>query len=504
MSFLRTKTARATPRLEALEDRLALSWGPIPPSVVPIPRAVTATLNRDTVAAGSGAITNNEVDYFTFVAPTKGEYRFSTETPGSNLDTVLGVFSGTRRRLGYDDDSGPGTDSQVTVALDVGQRCYFGVTNFRGTPGGRYRWRVEGPADDRFEHNDTQAAATNLGTLTAPRVEGGLALVDRADWYRFTTTSRGLAGDRVSIGFSHQAGDLMLRLEGPDGLVGESDGVGDTEAVSLEGLRAGTYFVRVTGYAGATNPTYTLSISPPTDDAFENNDTQATAANLGATADRREYPGLTAADDDWYRFVLPQAGRPQQFVRIRFGHDEGDLDLRLVGAGGEVLRSSTGVGDEERVSLDGLAAGTYYVQVYGYNGATNRTYALDLNTDPEDEFEDNDTAETATSLGALAGVWTSGGLAMADEADWFRFSMAAAGAAGNAVAIDFLHSQGDLDLRLYRLDGATRTLVGTSAGVGDSERVSLEGLAAGDYAIEVFGYNGARNSAYRLNIDPGR
>ncbi|MBI2827190.1 MAG: S8 family serine peptidase [Planctomycetia bacterium] len=46
-------------------------------------------------------------------------------------------------------------------------------------------------------------------------------------------------------------------------LVGSSTGIGNSETVSLAGLAAGTYYVRVYGYLGATNPSYSLGISAP-------------------------------------------------------------------------------------------------------------------------------------------------------------------------------------------------------------------------------------------------
>src|SRR4051794_12688573 len=39
--------------------------------------------------------------------------------------------------------------------------------------------------DDRYEQNDTQAVAINLGTLNGPFTAGNLVMADGADWYKF-------------------------------------------------------------------------------------------------------------------------------------------------------------------------------------------------------------------------------------------------------------------------------------------------------------------------------
>src|SRR5262249_50018819 len=80
-----------------------------------------------------------------------------------------------------------------------------------------------------------------------------------------------------------------------------------------------------------------------------------------------------------FRFTTDQAGSSSSAVTIRFQQAQGNLDLRLYDAGGTQLRSSQGTGDIEQISLDGLAAGTYHVQVYGYQGAYNPNYTLEIN-----------------------------------------------------------------------------------------------------------------------------
>jgi hypothetical protein len=125
----------------------------------------------------------------------------------------------------------------------------------------------DAPTDDPYEPNNTFAAAHDIGTLTgtAPHPTTtitlpGLVMADYADWYKFTTTLKGVAGSSVSIHFLNSQGDLNLRMfDALGNQIGASLGTGNTEAVSLVGLPAGTYVVQVHGAYGAHNPNYTLS-----------------------------------------------------------------------------------------------------------------------------------------------------------------------------------------------------------------------------------------------------
>jgi len=118
--------------------------------------------------------------------------------------------------------------------------------------------------DDAFEQNDTLRTAKELGRLTSPLTIGPLGLVDGNDWYRFTTTKKGGASNKVSIAFQNAQGNLDLELYSVSGrLLKSSKGNANGESVSLNGLAAGTYYIRVFGRAGAANANYSLTINAP-------------------------------------------------------------------------------------------------------------------------------------------------------------------------------------------------------------------------------------------------
>src|SRR5687768_7322067 len=169
------------------------------------------------------------------------------------------------------------------------------------------------------------------------------------------------------------------------------------------------------------------------DDSLEENDYRRTARNLGTISTTTTVNGLVMADrHDWYRFYLPVTGTVDDAVAINFLNAQGDLDLRLYNSAGYRLRTSGTANDGERVSLSGLAAGTYYVDVYGYYGAKNPAYSLTVSRKAplvDDAFEQNDSFSAARDLGALADAKTVSSLVMADNYDWYKFTMNGPGTA---------------------------------------------------------------------------
>src|SRR5262249_41664500 len=129
----------------------------------------------------------------------------------------------------------------------------------------------------------------------------------------------------------------------------------------------------ITDLAGnALTATTNPSTSWVTDDTAPENNTLRTAKELGILSGplTLDNLGLITANA-WYRFTLPAKGGPNDFVSISFQNSQGDLDLELYGVAGQRLKGSSTTLDGESISLNGLAAGTYYIRVYGKNGATN-------------------------------------------------------------------------------------------------------------------------------------
>lgn len=242
--------------------------------------------------------------------------------------------------------------------------------------------------DDGYEPNDTYRAAKDLGTLTYAKTYSNLVSAGNDDWFRFTTTKTGTASDTVAIAFPNAQDYPDLALYSGDvnspQLLSASRGRGSTsEQVSLDGLPAGTYYLVVLGNIFDPATTYSLTITPPRrfDDSYEQNDTFATAYNLGTLTTTKQISNLIMADGhDWFAFTTTTIGRSTDKIAISSTSTQGNLDLQLHNSSGTLLRSSSvSTTNTEEISLSGRAAGSYRVHV---KGTANPDYKLVITLGP--------------------------------------------------------------------------------------------------------------------------
>ncbi|MDX9912696.1 MAG: PPC domain-containing protein, partial [Phycisphaerales bacterium] len=103
------------------------------------------------------------------------------------------------------------------------------------------------------------------GPAAPQLIVGGLTIdsdVD-ADFFRFYMPATGTSSDFVRIDFIHGQGDLDFKLLNSSGTtLTTSDGVSNSEQISLNGRPAGWYTAHVYGWSGATSPNYTLTVNP--------------------------------------------------------------------------------------------------------------------------------------------------------------------------------------------------------------------------------------------------
>lgn len=217
--------------------------------------------------------------------------------------------------------------------------------------------------DDTLEPNNTRGAAVTVQPGTTPNLQ-----CKDDDWYKVVLTAT--SDLNVKIAFKNTEGDLDLKLEGPAGQVAASETTADEEVCAGKSLPAGTYYIHAFGYEGA-RAKYALTVTitpsgvtpPPTDDQFEPNDDRASAKALTAGV----FPSLKCEDDDWFKVTVGANGKLE--AKIEFRNLEGDLDLILTDANGTTIKKSETTADKETVTATGLAAGTYYVRVFGWHGA---------------------------------------------------------------------------------------------------------------------------------------
>ena len=270
--------------------------------------------------------------------------------------------------------------------------------------------------------NDAQEPNDDVMTATELTFNGGVAEVNGYicgddDWFVFNAA--GGENILISLLFADITGDLELALTTPDGTEMSRVSSNDNEIIGLPNAIAGQYKLKVYG-AGFQVNQYTLRIeqnaagmvcnaddqcgegrcdsrgtalclpagycethrdcevdTPICDagtnrckscnrDAFEPNDDQASAVPAMSVQGQLN----TCGGSD---FFAVNAGPGQTIVaEIMFIDDLGDVDLKLYDAQLMELDRSAGTGDGERIEyLVETNGGTFFLEVYGYNGVYN-------------------------------------------------------------------------------------------------------------------------------------
>lgn len=360
-----------------------------------------------------------------------------------------------------------------------------------------------GQLGDRFESNNDLATATNFGSI-ADRTENDLSIhaPGDEDYFRLFAAAAGTLD--IAIAFSHAQGDLDMELLDENGaLIATADSADDDEQLSYQVAAGETYFLRVFEFSGADNPHYNLTVditSGSAGDRFEDNDDFAAATDLGNLGDRVE-ANLSiheTGNDDYFVFRAASAGTLD--VSLNFANALGNLDAELYNAQFASIGVAESTSDLEQLSLDLDFGGTYYLRVYGKDGATNDDYTLTFDGPggpAGDRFEDNNSAATATNFGQLGNrTETDLSIHLPNDDDYYRFT--AAGTGTLTADLTFLHAAGDLDFEL--LD-AGQASIAQGISSGDNEQLSFEIDAGETYYLRVFGFEGATNASYHLSID---
>lgn len=230
------------------------------------------------------------------------------------------------------------------------------------------------------------ASSTAVVQNTQGDVTGNAGIAStEIDWYRFTALASGSA--TFSALTPSSSLDTVAALYSSNGSrVAYNDDISTSNRDSrfTVSLTAGqTYYFGVTNYTRTAGGAYTWSIdgvgvtTAPTDDSYEDNDTFNTASNLGTLTNTSTINNLVMADsNDWYRFTLSTAGGSNGSVAISSSSTQGDLDLELYNSAGTRISVSEGSTNNESLSLSGVAAGTYYVHVIGWENAVTPNYSM--------------------------------------------------------------------------------------------------------------------------------
>lgn len=233
---------------------------------------------------------------------------------------------------------------------------------------------------DRFEPNDSYDAATNLGTL-GDRTESGLSIhaASNNDYFRFTAAASGTVS--ITISFDQARGDVDAILVNNDRvIIANAATTNGTERLTAPVAAGRTYFMKVLGYNGATQPAYSISVDGPnattptptgdTDDQTR----EARAIAIGATVS--DSVG-TSTDVDLYKFTAA-AGQRLAFDVDRASGSSLNSFIRVFNSAGSRITSNDNraapgeiLGTDSYLEYTFTTAGTYYV---GVSGSPNASY----------------------------------------------------------------------------------------------------------------------------------
>lgn len=352
---------------------------------------------------------------------------------------------------------------------------------------------------DVYEPNNTLGTAYTIPTEA--EIRGTINTPSDTDYFRVVvgdTTNLLLFLDNLGANF-----DIRL-LSSTGSLLGSSQNTGTT-ADSLYSLVApGTYYVQVYGNNGAVYDSICYSLLTNAiivggcTDQLESNNTLATA---GTISTGYTLPALIASssDVDYYRITTTGTNT----ITVNLSNLPADYDVRLLSSTGSQLgASSNGGTNAETITYSGAAAGTYYVYVFGYNGAfsASKCYHLLVTANPTtactNSFEPNATRATAADISVNTEI--SSQIASSSDVDWFKFRNTSA-----QPHIEILLSNLPADYDVYLYD-TTGTQVGSSLnGSTTSERIVYNNAAVGTYYVRVIGYNGASSTSvcYKLTAN---
>lgn len=236
------------------------------------------------------------------------------------------------------------------------------------------------PEDDALENNDSISDPT---AIDAPFTAD--AIVCRGDNDYFGIPLRIGQEIEINIYFIDELGDVDLGLYDPEGdVLTVSQSVSDNERIVFTATETGTHYIRVYGWQNAEN-TYTIDVavqdtetdtSPtcPLDDMWEDNDTRQTATVIPSPY--AEYAIVCSGDEDWYAIDLEEDAEIN--IDLLFQHADGNLDLMLTNptAGFTLLQES--LTNNEQISAQVTAAGTYWIRVAGATSSDESPYMLQV------------------------------------------------------------------------------------------------------------------------------
>jgi len=430
-------------------------------------------------------------DYYRFTLSGRSSFNLSMNGLSADADVQLLNSSGNSI---VSSTYGGTTAESIITTLDAGTYYvrvypYIGSTN--------YNLNLAATPVDYA--GNTLGAARDIGTLSSSNTtySDWLGSADTNDFYRFSITNSSDLSLLLN-GLSADADLQLIRDINSNGLVDSNEVLQGSyatsttaESINFNNLAAGTYYVRAYQYSGDTNYNLRLSAIP------DPGNTLTTANNIGTLGfTAQTYSNSIGGTDtnDYYRFNLSETRNLNVVLNglsadanlqvIRDTNSNGVIDA------GEVLQSSVLTGTTaDSITLNNLAAGSYFARVYPFSGTTN--YNLTFAAAPLDNA--GNTTAAARNIGTLTGSQTYRDfVGSLDTNDYYSFSL---GTNSNfSLSLSGLAADADVQV----LNSAGTVIGGSYSAASTSEAISLTNQAAGTYYVRVYQYSG--DTYYNLGL----
>ena len=131
-------------------------------------------------------------------------------------------------------------------------------------------------------------------------------------------------------------------------------------------------------YGAGANFTTQATITTSCSDVYEANNSLSAAKTISVNTNISANLGAST-DVDWFKFSNSSTSKN---IRVTLSNLPADYDLRLYNSAGTLLYTSANGGNTtEQIKYNNAPVGTYYIRVYGYNGAFNASSCYSLRAD---------------------------------------------------------------------------------------------------------------------------
>ncbi|MCK4628799.1 MAG: choice-of-anchor D domain-containing protein, partial [Sedimentisphaerales bacterium] len=337
---------------------------------------------------------------------------------------------------------------------------------------------------DDYEPNNTTGTATDLSIDEDGLIETVTVTLHNntdADYFSFTvpTNANGFAKLNIVPSDTLNAAAFVYNSDGSQ--VGGADmdpEFGGEEIFTTFSLTPGREYLVLVRPIGDSFGEYTMDIElglGTTGDAYETNETTATAYYLGNSSVSLSDANIhNGSDIDYYQFAVPATSTGQMTISV--GPDPTlDAILQVFDSAGEFIGSSDvgGAGSVESIAMTGAVGDNYYARVTSWAESTG-SYQFDLAFTAArlpDSYEPNDDVASAYEL---TNDFLTSPTIHSGDVDYYQLTVPEL---ETQLTAYIFNSEGlDGSLAIYDQEGTLLHNVNRS-GVNGSEVLMIDGLA---------------------------